>query len=208
MPPMQKNSVRMRAGPARRRSSRAPRRRRARCRPGSRRAWTQPSKSPRLVGEHAGEHVALGPVVRGRAHASCARRTAGRRAARASRMPSSESTTENRPTVKARSASAPGVRAATSSHRRARSRPSSSRWLGRSVTPASTSSVAQRRTATEPSAISAWRIVPTRWRPPKKAELASLTSLRLSPGSSEITRSSCSNDVASPAASIDSARRR
>ena len=124
------------------------------------------------------------------------------------RVPSSESTIENRPTVKARSGSAPGVRAATSSHRRARSRPSSSRWLGRSLTPASTSSVAQRRTATEPSVISAWRTEPTRWRPPKKAELASFISLKLRPGSSVITRSSCSNEVDSFMASIDSARRR
>ena len=57
-------------------------------------------------------------------------------------------------------------------------------------------SIAHRRTATEPSAISAWRIEPTGSRPPKKAEFASLTSFRLRPGSSAITRSSCSNVVA------------
>ena len=64
------------------------------------------------------------------------------------------------------------VREAISSHRRARVRPSSSRWFGRSVTPASTSSVAHRRTATEPSIISAWRIVPTAWRVTAPAPLA------------------------------------
>ena len=73
---------------------------------------------------------------------------------------------------------------------------------------ASTSIIAQRRTATEPRTISAWRIEPAAWRPAKYAEFASFMSFSERPGSSVITRSSCSKDVASLAASIDSARRR